>query len=183
MLAYIKGEVIRQISGGIVVLANNIGYKIFTNKSHSVGENIGLHIYQYIREDQNTLYGFSKLEELAIFEQLITVSGVGPKLAIQILSHIDAPAIVKAIEEGNTTIFRSISGVGTKVATKIIIDLKTKISLENTDLSKITSEDPLIDGLMGLGISKGDAIATIVRIPKELTQTKDRLQWSLKNLI
>lgn len=169
MYSYIKGKV-DSINENYIVLENNdIGYEIYmSNISISnINKNVEqkVYIYQHIREDNNTLYGFSSENEKNAFMKLITVSGVGPKAGMQILSTLSYEELFQALINKDVKAFLSVKGVGKKTAERIIIDLSDKltpstiedVSNINTLNSNSSVLNEAIDALMSLGFSYPDA--------------------------
>lgn len=134
MYAYFKGTIVDKKNDYIVLETNNIGYKIFMGESsiNSLDTTNEVKIYTYlnVKEDEMSLYGFITSEELRTFEQLIQISGVGPKVGKTIVSTLGAEATCIAIATGDTTVLTKVSGVGNKMAQRIILELKDKISKE-----------------------------------------------------
>jgi Holliday junction DNA helicase RuvA len=129
LFAFIKGRLDYKHNDYIVVEANGIGYKIFTALSTieaagSAGDEIKLHTHLYVREDIMSLYGFLSQEELGMFELLISVSGVGPKVAISVISSVSPSKFGLAVITDDTKTLTRAQGVGNKMAQRIILELK-----------------------------------------------------------
>jgi Holliday junction DNA helicase RuvA len=142
------------------------------------------YIYNHIREDRNELYGFEAIKELQFFEVLISVNGVGPKMAMNILSHAKLEQLEKAIASNDTTLLTSVGGVGKKIATKIIIDLKNKIGqIGENDLDEIMEGgSELIDAAIALGYKKSEITPYISKMPHNLSNTGEKIKWLLKEM-
>lgn len=137
MYAYIKGSLEIKASDHVVVEANGIGYKIFMsgNTIQRLGElnsNVKIFTHYHVREDNISLYGFYNLEELRMFELLISVSGVGAKSAIAILSNITPSAFALAVISNDIKALTKLPGIGAKSAQRIILELKDKLKTEET---------------------------------------------------
>lgn len=182
MIGYLKGKVIDKTKESILLDVQGVGYLVFFNKEIAKNEIIELQIYHHIREDQNALYGFKTTKELNFFKLLLTVSGVGPKMAMTIISNLSAKSIKDAIESNRSEIFRSVSGVGSKVANKIILELKSKISKEEFDFTKLEASDKLVDSLISLGLTKGEIITTVKHLPSDIFELNEQIKWVLKNI-
>jgi holliday junction DNA helicase RuvA len=147
MYAYIKGKLEYRHNEFIVVEANGVGYKIHTALSTiqtvgSVGETVRIFTHLYVREDIMSLYGFLTQEELGLFELLISVSGVGPKAAISVLSSISPSKFGLAVITDDTKTLTKAQGIGTKMAQRIILELKDKIKKEQiTAISNLSGEE------------------------------------------
>lgn len=135
MLAYIKGTLEMKMTGYIVVDVGGLGYKIFMSDSGieklgNIGENVKIHTYYRVREDDISIYGFNTLEELKMFELLIGVSGVGAKTALTMLAVCEPTEFALAIVSEDVKTLTGIPGIGPKSAKRIILELKDKIKTE-----------------------------------------------------
>lgn len=179
MIGYIKGKVVNTGVNFLVIETGGVGYKIFTANSAKNGEVIELHCFHQVREDASDLYGFKKAEDLAIFEQLIQTSGVGPKMALNLVSELGRDKIISAISRNDPAIFKLVSGVGNKVAMKIVVELKNKISDGDFDLMQ---EDDTIEALLALGFKRHEVLPYLQEIPDNLTKVEDKVRFVLKNV-
>ena len=132
MYAFFKGTIADTEEDALIVEVNSIGYRIYVPKdmllSAKIGSSIIVYTYTCVREDAFILYGFSSKEDLSLFKLLITVSGVGPKMGLAILSSMDANSIRTAIIMQDAKLLSSAPGVGAKTAGRIILELKDKVS-------------------------------------------------------
>ncbi len=132
MYAFFKGTIADTEEDALIVEVNSIGYRIYVPKdmllSAKIGSSITVYTYTCVREDAFILYGFSSKEDLSLFKLLITVSGVGPKMGLAILSSMDANSIRTAIIMQDAKLLSSAPGVGAKTAGRIILELKDKVS-------------------------------------------------------
>lgn len=186
MIAYLKGKIVINKTGLVIVEAGGVGYRL-TIKPDLVfksGETVEFFIHEHIREDADDLYGFKTFEELELFEKLISVNGVGPKAGMSIMNSGSVDAIISAITAENLAFFKSISGIGNKAATKIILDLKTKLSgiRENNVLSGSSEADDLVSALTNLGYKGVEITPIISKIPAKITSIEDKITWCLKNI-
>lgn len=183
MIRWLSGKIIAQEHDGVVIDTQGVGYKVIT--SHLVG-NVGdvgtFHIYHHIREDMQALYGFESVVQRTYFELFLTVSGVGPKLALVIISHISVDEIRSAIVGENPALFQSLPGVGAKVAAKIVVELKNKLSSESVDISQFSKHNDLVDGLTRLGYSHGEIARVIPTIPSSITDPSQQIRFALQFL-
>ena len=136
MFAYIKGILVENGNGYVVIEANGIGYKIFMSNIGAValgeeGSIVKVHTHYHVREDNISLYGFVNKEELKMFELLIGVSGVGAKSAISMLSSITPSDFALAIISNNVNYLKKVPGIGAKTAQRIILELQDKLKKEN----------------------------------------------------
>lgn len=182
MYSYIKG-VVTEIESNYVVLDNNgIGYLIYTPNPYSfnIDENYKIYIYQNVKEDELTLYGFKTKEEKDLFLKLIEVKGLGCKMALPIIATGSISGIVDAIERENVLYLKKFPKIGDKVARQIILDLKGK--LVSTGESINNSNDELIEALKGLGYKTSDISRVIKQV--NLTDTlENQIKESLKLLL
>jgi len=170
MIGYLEGVVKYETQGKIILFANGIGFTVHLPANIHFLENqmATLFIHTHIREDNLALFGFKTPEDLDIFELLLTVSGVGPKIALSMLSSSTEINIKKAISESNLAFFSSISGIGKKTAQKIILDLKSKIGKGDVNLSNLEGNSELIDSLLSLGFQKGEISSVYSQIDTSL---------------
>ena len=171
MYSYIKGLVTEINSNYIVVDNNGIGYTIFTGNPYQFEENkeYQIYLYQYVREDEISLYGFKNLEEKELFLKLISVKGLGCKMALPMLATGSIEGIIDAIERENILYLKKFPKIGDKVARQIILDLKGKLAPSQTSNKVDSSFDELIEVLKGLGYKPVD----IKRILPSIKATDD----------
>lgn len=188
MYEYIKGKVTKKCANYIVVETNGIGYRLISSsKSIQNAQNDALfYTYLHVREDIFELYGFLSLEEREIFELLISVSGVGPKAAINILSAVSIDDFMLALSTQNSKILTMAQGVGPKVAQRIILELKGKVKGESLS-ADISSQDSsnlndALEALTSLGYSSADALSVLKTAPQDMS-VEDLVKYSLKNLL
>ena len=191
MIAYIKGKVIDNFDGGVVLENNGIGYEIFCSATaltrlSAKGEG-GVYTYFQVKEDGVCLYGFATSEEKDLFLKLITVSGVGPKGAIGILSNISMQDLIKAISLGDIKVLSSIKGIGKKTAERIAIELKDKVTFEGSfdvpeQIVDTKAVDEAITVLVSLGVSKNDALRLAREYAKEDSTAEEIVSKALRGL-
>jgi Holliday junction DNA helicase RuvA len=181
MIGYLRGTIIYRDLKSAVVDVNGIGYKVFTNSgSLSDKKEVELFTYLAVRENALDLYGFAKKEELEFFELLLTVSGIGPKSAMAILSVASISTLKQAISTDNSSHLTKVSGIGKKNAEKIVLELKDKIGNFIFD-GKIESHDSdAIEALKALGYSEKESREALKKATGETTEQKVRA--ALKNL-
>ena len=172
MISFLIGEIAEKREGLVVLNVNGVGYELFISNSTlstlpDVGETTKLLSYMAVREDGVFLFGFSSPEEKELFLKLITVSGIGPKVAISILSGLTISNLINAIISGDTRMLCNIKGLGKKTAERICLELKDKISplgVMADDIMmgsiSVVNEDVVetaSDTLIALGINKNEA--------------------------
>ena len=184
MIYNIKGELTYTDPQFIVVENSGIGFKCFASLTTvknlgKIGSNVNLYTYLSVKEDALDLFGFSTLEELNSFKLLITVSGVGPKAAVSVLSELSPEKLALAIASSDVKSITKANGVGRKTAERIVLELKDKTgSLSQTDFSSVASaasvaEDSAageaVAALVALGFSQSDAAVTVGQMDQSLS--------------
>lgn len=138
-------------------------------------------VHTHVREDQFALYGFSNLEELEFFELLITVSGVGPKSGLAIMSLADVKMIKSAITSEDPSVFTKVSGIGRKIAERVIVELKGKLK-EEADSAPVAKEhSDVLDALIALGYKEQEARDAMKDLPAGIT-LQEKIKIALKTL-
>lgn len=182
MYEFIKGVVENIYSNKIIIENNNIGYSITVANpfSYKKGEIYKVFVYQKVREDDISLFGFKTIDEKELFLKLITVSGIGPKTAISLFTMGDISNIYKAIENQDYILLTKFPGIGKKTAQQIILDLKGKISFENISNETSIYSD-VLDALLSLGFKNTEIKKALSKLEKDL-DTESALKQSLKLL-
>ena len=196
MFNYIKGQLAYKISGGIVIENNGIGYEISIPDNSNMyklneGEKIEAFTTMIVREDDISLYGFDDKNCLYMFKKLMTVTGVGAKAALSILSSMPLDMLSQAIVFEDPIALTKANGIGKKTAQRIVLELKDKVEVtaykENPPSIINTSEEidersEAVNGLMALGYSKAEALGAISKIQGDNLSTEDYIKQSLKKL-
>lgn len=200
MISFIKGEIVKKGLDYLIVDNNGIGY--FINTSFSTlnmikeGENLLIYTYMHVREDILSLYGFLNQEEIDIFKKLISVSGVGPKAGLSILSTYDTNTIKAIILKDDSTKMSKVPGIGKKTASKIILELKDKVgtieSLDKDDYlldeyvsttsSDKESSSDVINALVALGFTQFEAKKALESIDIKGKSENEIIMELLKNI-
>jgi Holliday junction DNA helicase RuvA len=198
MIGYIKGTVESVDKDKIILECNGIGYNIFVtatllNNIYEEGMELKIYTYLSVREDAMILYGFASKDELDIFKMLITVSGIGPKGGLAILSTLDVNSLKVAIVSGDSKAIAKAPTIGAKTASKVILELKDKIDTEGIFGSSVEDEmskdgmslafrQDALDGLLALGFSKSQSLLAIKKAmgSKEYTDAGLLLKDALK---
>lgn len=184
MYEYIKGKIVNQSSNYVVLDNDGVGYLIYVPNPYSfeIGKDVTIYVYQYVREDEISLYGFKSFEEKELFLKLINVKGLGCKMALPMLATGSINGIMDAIERENILYLKKFPKIGDKVAKQIILDLKGKLNTSDVgNLSKDYSE--LIEVLKGLGYKQSDITKILPSINADLNiedQIKEALKLMLK---
>lgn len=183
MLSYLKGVIKVKTEDTLIVVVSDIGYEVevpvgFWRKLKA-DETAEIFTHEYNREDSRELYGFETVGELQFFRKLIGISGVGPRVAMHVMSLGTLRELQTAIAAGNISYLTAIPGVGTKTAQKIVLEMKGKL-----DLSEGASpeEQEAIEALESLGYSKSQAREALRKVSGEITDISDRIRAALKVL-
>jgi Holliday junction DNA helicase RuvA len=178
MYAFFKGTIADTEEDALIVEVNSIGYRIYVPKdmilSGRVGSNITVYTYTCVREDAFILYGFSSKEDLSLFKLLITVSGVGPKMGLAILSSMDSNSIRTAIIMQDSKLLSSAPGVGAKTAGRIILELKDKVS--PLDIISATNEDVTNEAVLNLRQEAYEALISLGVSNLKATQALNEIE-------
>jgi Holliday junction DNA helicase RuvA len=178
MIAQLKGSV-SSIGAGFVVLdVHGVGYKIYTSFVSREGSEIMLWTHLAVRETALDLYGFKHREELSLFELLVSVSGIGPKSALAILSMASVETLRSAIASGDTSYLTKVSGIGRKTAQKIVLELKEKVG-DAGDVDLRGAADA-VEVLRSLGYSQQESRDAIQQVDPEISSTGERVKSALK---
>lgn len=185
MYSYIIGKVSEINSNNIIIECNNIGYLIYVANpfSYKINEEYKVYLYNKISEEEYSLYGFKTKEEYELFLKLISVKGLGAKLALPILATGSISGIVDAINRENILYLTKFPKIGDKLARQIILDLKGKINIEVDEKIESDETEDLIDTLVALGYKTSEIKKVIGMIDKSNTleeQVKEALKLLLK---
>lgn len=174
MISYLEGKLIEKSPTLAVVDVNGVGYGVNIplstyEKLNNIGERVKLLTYQHVREDTLQLYGFLTPEEKETFKLLLTVSGIGPKSALGVLSCISVEDFQRSILEEDIDVLTSISGIGNKTAQRLVVELKEKLGKMDLKRLKVgeridTEEDEAISALVSLGYTRLEAKRAILQV-------------------
>jgi Holliday junction DNA helicase RuvA len=182
VIAYVSGEIVAHGADHVVVDVRGVGYKVFVPR-HPSGGTAALHTHHVVRDDAQQLFGFETRDELALFELLITVSGVGPKAAMSLLSVSSPSAIASAIAAGDAAALARAPGVGKKTAERLIVDLRGKIARTGPDResSGLLTDDEAAAALLALGYSAAEALSALRGAPPAgSASTEERVTAALR---
>ena len=189
MISRLKGILETKAEKYVIMDIGGVGFKIFVSAATlenlpAAVQSATLHTHLNVREEALDLYGFLTQEELKFFELLLTISGVGPKVALGVLSIASVKTLVSAIAKGEVEFLTKVSGIGTKIAQKIILELKDKIVKLGFEAGEAaTLEDyEVIDALIGLGYTPSQARRAVRNLPKEIKGVEKRIKEALKTL-
>lgn len=198
MIAYLNGILELKFNGYIIIDVMGVGYKVFMsetsiNKLGEIGDKVRVYTHYHVREDEISLYGFLNIEELNMFELLISVSGVGAKSALNTLANIEPSSFALAVVSNDTTKLTKIPGIGAKTAARIILELKDKlknqeiVSGAKTNKNKTNIEDnneieEAMTALQVLGYSRKEIEKTFETIDLTNLKLEEMIKQGLKYL-
>ncbi len=193
MIGYIEGKIIAVNENSIIVLCGGIGFELSVTTSclgrAEVGSDIALFTHLAVRDDGMFLFGFTSKDEKSMFLQLITVSGVGPKVAMSILSGMDLKTLAMSIITGDSKALSKIKGIGKKTAERIILELKESVAPFDGDeiegfKPKTENKDTLdaILALRSLGIPQSEAVRAVKSVEDKASTIEELITLSLKAL-
>lgn len=190
MISTLEGKITLKAEKYAIIETGGIGFKLFCSektltKMPSVGQPVKLFTYLSVKENSWDLFGFLKFEELELFELLISISGIGPKTAVNILAAASVDDLEEAIVLGDETILGRVSGIGGKVAQKIVIELKSKVkklAKGSGDKFKVADEIEIIDALVALGYRVYEAREALKQVPAGIRGIENRVKEALKRL-
>ena len=180
MIAILSGVVSEKLPDVVVLEVHGVGYGLYVSAENSgrlnTGESYKLYIYEHIREQQHDLFGFLSRDDKSFFEQLLGVSGIGPKMALNMLSIGSAQQVRQAIASGDVKFIQQANGVGKRVAERVVVELKDKVGLIGVDLESTgllqgeaaLLSDEAVEALVALGYSPQDATKALQDIAVEL---------------
>jgi len=188
MIAYLKGQVTVK-DNYLIIVCGGVGYQVHAPSkflqsavsSEVAGEELEAHIYTHVKEDKLELYGFEQEKELALFQLVLTVSGVGPKTALGIING-GADKLVSAVQEANLSFFTAVPRVGKKLAQKIVIELKSKLgSLKELNLATLSPKrQDVYDALLGLGFEDGSINLALEKVDVDNLELAVAIKQALK---
>lgn len=183
MIGSLRGTILEVHPAYILIEVGGIGYVVKTSiptlTALKTGQEVFVYIHDHLREDAHDLFGFLSHEELRFFEKLLSVSGVGPKVALTILSAGSIETVRRAVMMGDLSTLTSVPGVGTKTAQKIVLELKGQLVEE----PGVSSEDrEVLDALVALGYPAAEARKTLKELNPDITGTSERIREALRYL-
>lgn len=187
MIARISGTLVQKGPGHVVIEVSGVGYEVSVPISTysglpAEGNTTLLHVFQYVREDTLALYGFRNQQEKGLFAQLLGVSGIGPKVALAILSIASVHDIKAAIGGGDTAFISSVPGIGKKTAERVVVDLRDKMGEQSGADESGSSHTDVIEALIGLGYSSKDSRQAVKNAAMHESETDEVLRRALKEL-
>jgi holliday junction DNA helicase RuvA len=189
MISGVKGIIEAIGSNWVIIDVGGISFRVFAPTStlsvlSVVGQQAKLHTHLQVREDNLTLYGFNTAKELDIFQILMTVKGIGPKIGLAMLSAMDADQLTMAIASGDANLLTGIPGIGKKTAERIVLELKDKIGQTwaiTQDLESAQGNSEVVSALTSLGYSLSEATRAVASLPvTPQFSLEDRIKMALK---
>lgn len=188
MIASINGEITNILEDSLVVEIGGVGLRVFVpsflQARSLLAEQVSLQTYLVVREDALTLYGFQAIEERDIFTMLLGVNGVGPKVALSILSTMSVDAVRNAVLGEEADLFARVPGVGKKTAQKIVLHLQGRFDGQVAGIGiglSLDADTEVLEGLIGLGYSVVEAQAALQSLPRDAPEdVETRLMMALK---
>jgi Holliday junction DNA helicase RuvA len=188
MIAYLQGEILQKNKQSVILLTGQIGYEVFVSKplleQLEKGQKQEFFIYTKVREDEISLFGFGSTEEMDFFKDLISVNGIGPKIALEILSN-NIDQTKNAILQENAAFLSKIPGIGKKTAERIIVELKNKVqpnTLSEPPNDLETRFEEVVEALGNLGYQRGEIFKVLKSIPENISSTEEIITFFLKNV-
>ncbi len=189
MIGHLEGVLLETEDRSLLLNVQGVGYRIYClpetllRLARKEGEKISFWTYLAVRENALDLYGFEDKEEKRFFELLLTVSGIGPRSALSVLSVSPVATLTSAVRSGDVAYLTKVSGIGRKTAEKIVIELKDKLGIASVgEQGELEDEALVIEALKSLGYVHGDIREVLKSIPKEITGTSNRIKAALRHL-
>lgn len=186
MIAFLYGSVAGFATGAVEIDVAGVGYLVNVPfpvlADLRVGESVKLLTHMVVREDAMTLFGFVTSEQKSIFQDLISVSGVGPKLALSILSSLDAEQIKRAVVAGDIDALTAVPGIGKRGAQRMVLELKDRLGLASEPIESGSKLAEVREGLLGLGYSPAEITATLGRLSATELSVEEMVKQALKEL-
>ena len=188
MIAFLRGKIINKTANYAIIEVGNVGYSVYINENWlrelPLDQELEVYTHQHVREDALDLFGFKTLADLEFFELLLTVSGIGPKSALGILSMASADDIKETILRGDSLLLTKVSGIGKKTAERLVLELREKIGKLNF-YNKLTGEKSVpssdeIDALMALGYSLQQAREALGKIDTGIKDSGEKVRAALR---
>jgi Holliday junction DNA helicase RuvA len=188
MISHLTGTVFEKEPGAVILDVAGVGYRVhvssatFASLPVESGASVSLYTHMAVREDSMDLYGFTDRDELSLFEMLLSVSGIGPKSALAVLSLAGAVTLRTAIAKNDVSYLTKVSGIGKKTAEKIIVELKDKMGSYASAGPELREDADVVEVLVSLGYSRDEAREVVKRLPEDAAGTSSRVKEALKLL-
>lgn len=186
MIASVSGTIAAKGDRFLIVTAGGIGFRVFvtplTLRAHKVGMDATFFTYHHVSENAMDLFGFSTVEETAFFELLLTVSGIGPKTALNVMSIATMSELAEAIGKSDATLLTKVSGIGRKTAERVVLELQEKVPGAGETEGTLKDDVSVIDALVSLGYTRSEARTAVRKLPASISGISDRVREALKHI-
>lgn len=192
MISFLRGTILTKRKNFLILETGGIGYQIFLPPTLfaelMTGSQAEVYIHDHIKEDAHDLYGFNSIDELEMFELLLSISGVGPKSALGIMAISTVDELKHSIASGDVAMLNKVSGIGKKTAERIVLELREKISTINFDgfltgpTVSATAQSDEIDALIALGYPLQQAREALRQVDPSVTKSGERVREALKKI-
>jgi Holliday junction DNA helicase RuvA len=189
VIASLSGKLQARTDDTLIVTVGGVGLRVRVTSAtaaslDAVGSHIDLFTHLRVREDELSLYGFATEDELRLFETLLTVSGIGPKVALGILSAAPTDAVRVAIAQGNVEMLTTLPGIGKKTAQRLVLELKGKVDVSSLGDARELSplDEDVLNALINLGYSAAEAARAARAVPASAKNVEDRIRIALQYL-
>lgn len=181
MIGYLRGKVLKVLANKLIIDCSGVGYlvNVATTQNYRLGEETEVFVHTYVKEDVLSLFGFESEESQSLFEKLLGVSGVGPKVALNVLKAGNPEEIGQAIKEARVDFFTKVPGIGKKGAQRIIVELKGKLDKDLVFEDSLERIDAM-RGLMNLGYLKAEAVKALEQVDSNITAA-EQIKLALKH--
>ena len=186
MIAYLSGLIIDKTEKSVIILVNGVGYEVFTTTNliaeTKIDHKIQLHIHTAVKEDDISLYGFKTKEELGFYRQLLGVSGIGPRMGMEIVSA-PLPLVKNAILSEDLGTLTKIKGLGKKTAERLCLELKNKVEMtmgSETSAQQTAVHEDAVLALESLGYERYHILKSMTKLPTDITETEEIVKYFLK---
>ncbi len=194
MISFLRGQLVKVDETGAIIDVNGVGFSVIMptldiNKLPEVGTDVTVYTYLYVREDIMELFGFSNEDSITYFKRLISVSGVGPKAAVSLLSALTTNDLALAIISSDAKTIGKAKGIGPKMAQRIVLELKGKVDNEEivstspqANVYRPSTDSSAVNALIALGCSPSEAQKTVMQISGENLTTEEIIKEALRRL-
>ncbi len=186
MLSFIKGTIIAKLKDDLIIRSGDLGYRVTVTPlvlaEAKPGSEIELYLHEAARENAIEHYGVKTLDELDLYESLLSVSGVGPKSALAFLSLSSASALRSAIARGEADTLTKVSGIGRKTAERVILELKNKVGDIGVSATEVGGGSDELQALVSLGYSAVQARDALSKVDSKIVDSSERIKAALKNI-
>lgn len=190
MISYLKGKIKNKGQGFVILDVRDVGYKIFVDLTKyvelDIAQEVEFYTHHHIKEDASDLYGFKAMEELEMFQLLLSISGIGPKSALGVIAIASVSDLKDSIARGDSSLLTKVSGIGKKTAERVVLELREKVKKVITDSGAVvtdtSSSGDEIDALIALGYSMQQARDALKGVAPDIKDSGERIREALKQI-